>query len=114
MALVGFSETALPRTAELLESADSCAAVMHAAGRRDVDKYASLLDFFLCEILHEHKPKCRAYYRGTGESIDWLLNEEQLAEVDAKLVAAVSVAVVRHKNGAAQNWTAFRAEVLRS
>ncbi len=114
MALVGFSETALPRAAELLESEPAEVAVRHVAGRRDIGKYADLLDFFLCEVLHEHRPKCRAYYRGTGEALDWLLDEEQLAALDAKLVEAISVAIARHKRGEAQNWTAFRAELLRS
>jgi hypothetical protein len=104
---VEFSESILPKTHTLLENEKCLGAVMHAAAKRKINQYRSILDFFLCELYSEYKPKCLAYYRGEGPNLAETMSKEELSDLDDMLSNAVQIALARQSKEK-PNWTAFR------
>lgn len=105
---VGKSWSIFPLTDEALEDTTHQEAIQYVAGRKNMDRYRSVIDFLFCELFIQWQYACFKFYDETGPQLNEILSEEEIAHYDLKLVAALKMATVKHS----PNWTKYRCFVL--
>lgn len=84
------------------------------SGKKDMNRYHSMMDFLFCEIFIQYRARCFSYYEDEGKPrLKDILSEEALARYDRWLSAALKLAVQKFKEKRVLSWTTYRVEVLR-
>jgi hypothetical protein len=110
----GLTQTVFPETEHLLEDLDYQAALGFVAGKKDMDRYHSMMDFLFCEIFIQYRARCFAYYEADDKPpLKDILSEDELARFDRWLTAALKLAKGKFEENRALSWTRYRVEVLR-
>lgn len=110
----GMTETVFPETEKLLEETDYQAALEFVSGRKDMNRYESMMDFLFCEIFLQYRARCFAYYEDPEKPrLKDLMGEEELTRYDRWLTAALKLARQKLEENRVLSWTLFRVQVLR-
>lgn len=99
----------------LLGETDYQKALEFVAGRKDMNRYRSMVDFIFAEIWLQWKPKCFAYYELGGEKrlLKNFITEEERASYERWMVSALKHAKTKLDEKRRESWKSFRIEVLR-
>jgi len=88
----GSSESCLPLVeAWLNESTDHWNAFSFVARRKDMDRYHSICDFLLCEIVTEERSSCFRFYNDRGRQLREIRSARQIAYYEAKILVFLEV-----------------------
>lgn len=104
--------TIFPHAEALLEQTDMQLSLQFVAGRKQMDRYWTVMDFLFCELFLEFQGHCKRYYEDRGPALREILNVEQIADYDRQLVHALNVAVEWMKQKREKSWTQFRCDVI--
>jgi hypothetical protein len=111
----GLTTSVFPETEGLLMGATEYQeALAFVAGRKDMNRYHSMMDFLFCEIFIEYRARCFSYYEEDERpKLKDILAEEDRARYDRWLTAGLKLAFEKFKEKRALSWTLYRVQVLR-
>lgn len=110
----GMTQSVFPEAETLLEDLDYQSALGFVSGRKDMNRYHSMMDFLFCEIFIEHRSRCFAYYEDSEKpQLKDVLGDPELARYDRWLMAALKLAKQKFEENRVLSWTRYRVEVLR-
>lgn len=111
----GLTQTVFPETEGLLMGdLDYQEALGFVAGKKDMGRYHSMMDFLFCEIFIQYRARCFAYYEADDRpKLKDILGEDELARFDRWLTAGLNLAKEKFQEKRALSWTIYRVEVLR-
>ena len=109
--LIGATNSIFPAVDELLENTDVQKALKFVAGRKDMDRYRSVVDFLFAELVGgKWKEACFRYYNDEGPKLidDPRVTIEMLAKWEYDLVCALEIAEEMHLIELKTSWGWFR------
>ena len=104
-----------PAVDELLEITDVQKALKFVAGRKDMDRYRSMVDFLFAELVGgKWKAACFRFYEGEGPALkdDPRVTIEMLAKWEYQLVVALNIAEEMHLMELKTSWGWFHKQWL--
>jgi len=102
----GATDSIFPKVdAWLQEDGDHQRALDHIAGRKDMDRYRSQVDFVFAELHPEWRNKTFAFYADRGKQLRFLLADKQRAFYEARMIALLEVAYAAYCQDRALSWT---------
>jgi hypothetical protein len=111
----GLTTSVFPETEGLLMGdLDYQEALAFVSGKKDMNRYHSMMDFLFCEIFIQYRARCFAYYEADDKPrLKDILGEGELTRYDRWLTAALKLALEKFKEKRALSWTLYRVQVLR-
>ena len=89
----GATQSIFPEVeAVLLGNTDYQRALEFVAGRKEMDRYRSMVDFLFCELHSEWQLACFRFYAGRGSQLKDQITPKQIMEYNNKLLKAIGVA----------------------
>ena len=117
MDLVGGATTTIFPVVErmLCGETDCQLALEFVAGRKEMDRYHSMIDFLFCEIWTAFRSRCFTYYQKGGDErlLKNFLTEDERANFERWMISALSLAKDRLNAKRHASWKSFQIEVLR-
>ena len=104
------AESVFPAVDQLLEDTEYQKALKYVAGRKDMDRYNSMVDFLFAELMGGiWKAACLRYYEGKGCKLidDPRATPEMLAEWEKQIVMALDVAHDDMNEERTRSWVDF-------
>lgn len=92
-------------SAWLNESSDRFQALSFVARRKNMDRYRSVTDFLLCEIVPSLRSACFRFYDGRGRPLRSIAQPELLAYLEAKILAFLEICYASHCQARALTWS---------
>jgi hypothetical protein len=109
----GTTDSIFPEVEALLQaSADIQQALDYVAGRKNADRYESVVDFLFCELHTEYRSACFRFYLSRKEPLRDLITAAQRQVFAWELCQALALAYQVHCEKRRLGWEAFRQEVL--
>lgn len=110
----GATQTIFPKVERWLQrKTENWQALQYIAGRKQMERYRSIVDFVFCEIFIEWQNGCFRYYEERGKKLRFLITREQRQELEKRLLAGLKMASKLFQKKRRMSWTSFRCEVLR-
>lgn len=97
----------------LMDSADHAEALKYVAGRKNINRYKSVMDFLFCELFTIFRTACFRYYRDAGPQLREMITPEQVVFFNNALLKALELAYEHHDQQRRISWTQFRQEALK-
>jgi hypothetical protein len=107
----GASESIFPLVESYLKEDDHSKALLWAA-KRSSKGYRSIMDWLVCEVFSEERPKCRAYYKGQGPKLKEIISENCREFYERVLLNVVKVAYEKHKANQRVIWSRLKQEAV--
>lgn len=110
----GVTESIFPTVEKVLAETDYQKALEFVAGKKDMCRYKSMIDFVFCEIWIEYRHRCFAFYDDAKKPrLKEILSEDERARYEHWMVAALDLAKSKMEARRRESWTSFRIEVRR-
>lgn len=108
----GATETIFPAVEEFLLETEFQKALEFVAGRKKMNRYASMMDYLFCELAgHGWPRRCQLYYQGEGPQLQYLIDEAQRVRFEILLLAGLQHAYHLFSENREISWKQFRDEV---
>jgi len=105
----GSTDSCLPLVdAWLNESSDHWNALAFVARRKDMNRYRSVCDFLLAEIVTEERAACLRFYDGRGAPLREIRNARTIAVYEARILVFLEVCHAAHCQERALSWPKAR------
>lgn len=102
--------TIFPMAEKIMRSTEGQKALRHCAGRKDMDKYRSMMDFLFAESFgNSEKKDVFRYYDDKGPPCRKLYSNARIAWYDSCLVGVMLKALEQMRAERAASWAAARA-----
>jgi hypothetical protein len=109
----GLTNSIFPKAEAWLTShTDHMEAVRFIAGRQDMNRYKSVMDFIFCEIFTTYRPACFRYYDDGGPMLKDIITTEEFAYFSDILPKALELAYRIWNEKRRTSWGTFRIEVF--
>jgi hypothetical protein len=100
-----------PQVENLLGDSDHQYAIEYVAFRKRAKRYKSVIDFLFCELYTEWRKSCYLFYKDKGPQLKEMIENEQIAQYEWRLLKAVEVAYKLHKEKRRASWNWYKQQV---
>lgn len=105
----GVTDTVFPAVeAWLEEDSDRWNAFLRIKGRKSSERYQSVMDFLLCEVVPKHRDACFAFYADSGPALRDLATEAELRTIESRLMLFL---IISYESFTQRRYLSWRAAV---
>jgi hypothetical protein len=88
-------------------------AIEFVAMKKDMARYASMIDFLFCETFTWYRRACFQFYAGQGPSLIDIATPAEIAHWEHRLLIICEHACAAETSARRLSWSSFRKEALR-
>lgn len=107
------TESIFPSVDELLEQTRYQEALKYVAGRKNMNKYRSMVDFLFCELFTQFRAACLAFYDNDGPPLRKMVPKNHRQQYAIIMVSALDRALQAKEREERLSWRAFSGELRR-